>query len=170
VVYVGLEAMVGSRLDKYKKRTSVDTNRKAIELLKEIASRCTRASWSIRTSRSRTSGTLKRRSRRSVRRGHLHGVSRLHPGPSSGIRIRTTILSTPISTMTACTRSCDEAGHEPLLRALRQAVTGGASGESSEGQQGQSPFRETVKIIYLGTRYIFAMRNIYKDYLPKKRA
>jgi len=27
---------VGSRLDKYKKRTSVDTNRKAIELLKEI--------------------------------------------------------------------------------------------------------------------------------------
>ena len=29
------------------------------------------------------------------------------------------------------------------------------------------PFREMVKIIYLGTRYIFSMRNIYKDYLPK---
>jgi DNA polymerase III delta prime subunit len=30
------------------------------------------------------------------------------------------------------------------------------------------PFREMVKIIYLGTRYIFAMRNIYKDYLPQR--
>jgi hypothetical protein len=31
------------------------------------------------------------------------------------------------------------------------------------------PFKELVRIIYLGTRYIFAMRNIYKDYLPKNR-
>jgi hypothetical protein len=30
------------------------------------------------------------------------------------------------------------------------------------------PFRELMKIIVLATRYIFAMRNIYKDYLPKK--
>jgi hypothetical protein len=30
------------------------------------------------------------------------------------------------------------------------------------------PFREMVRIIYLGTRYIFAMRNIYKDYLPQR--
>jgi hypothetical protein len=30
------------------------------------------------------------------------------------------------------------------------------------------PFKEMVKIIFLATRYIFSMRNIYKDYLPKK--
>jgi radical SAM superfamily enzyme YgiQ (UPF0313 family) len=29
------------------------------------------------------------------------------------------------------------------------------------------PFREVVKSIAMGTRYIFALRNIYKDYLPK---
>jgi len=36
ILYVGLEAMDARRLDNYKKKTTVETNRRAIEILREI--------------------------------------------------------------------------------------------------------------------------------------
>ena len=169
VVYVGLEAMVGSRLDKYKKRTSVETNRKAVELLKEIgitlhASFMVDPDFSVQDFRDLETEIMK------VCPAEVT-FTVFSPSPGTDLwkqhkddyivdpylyyDCMHTILPTKLN------MNLFYAHFAKLSRVALQA-------NPLRVNKVKVPFREMVKIIYLGTRYIFAMRNIYKDYLPKK--
>ena len=169
VVYVGLEAMVGSRLDKYKKRTSVDTNRKAIELLKEIgitlhASFMVDPDFSVQDFRDLEQEVMK------VCPAEVT-FTVFSPSPGTDLwkhhkddyivdpylyyDCMHTILPTKLN------MNLFYAHFARLSRVAMQA-------NPLRVNKVKVPLMETLKIIYLGTKYIFAMRNIYKDYLPKK--
>ncbi len=169
VVYVGLEAMVGSRLDKYKKRTNVETNRRAVDLLKEIgitlhASFMVDPDFSVQdfldlekeimkvcpaevtfTVFSPSPGT---------ELWHQHKEDYI-VDPYLYYDCMHTILPTKLD------MRLFYAHFAKLSRVALQA-------NPLRINKVKVPFREMVRIIFLGTRYIFSMRNIYKDYLPGK--
>ncbi|HUI45038.1 MAG TPA: radical SAM protein [Nitrospirota bacterium] len=165
VVYVGLEAMVGSRLDKYKKRTNVDTNRKAVELLKEIgitlhASFMVDPDFSVQDFRDLEVEIMK------VCPAEVT-FTVFSPSPGTVLwkehkddyivdpylyyDCMHTILPTKLDL------NLFYAHFAKLSRVALQA-------NPLRVNKVKVPFREMVKIIYLGTRYIFSMRNIHKDY------
>ena len=169
VVYVGLEAMVGSRLDKYKKRTTVDTNRKAIEILKEIgitlhASFMVDPDFSVQDFRDLEKEIMK------VCPAEVT-FTVFSPSPGTDLwkehkddyivdpylyyDCMHTILPTKLD------MNLFYAHFAKLSRVALEA-------NPLRVNKVKVPFRELIKIIFLGTRYIFAMRNIYKDYLPQK--
>jgi len=165
VVYVGLEAMVGSRLDKYKKRTNVDTNRKAIALLKEIgitlhASFMVDPDFSVQDFRDLEVEIMK------VCPAEVT-FTVFSPSPGTDLwnqhkddyivdpylyyDCMHTILPTKLNL------NLFYAHFARLSRVALQA-------NPLRVNKVKVPFWEMVKIIYLGTRYIFTMRNIHKDY------
>jgi len=169
VVYVGLEAMVGSRLDKYKKRTSVDTNRKAIEILKEIgitlhASFMVDPDFSVQDFRD-----LEKEIMKVCPAEVTFTVFSPSPGTELWKQHKDNYIVDPylyydcMHTIlpTKLDRNKFYAHFAKLSRVALQA-------NPLRVNKIKIPFREMVRIIYLGTRYIIAMRNIYKDYLPKK--
>jgi hopanoid C-3 methylase len=169
VVYVGLEAMVGSRLDKYNKRTNVETNRKAVGLLKEIgitlhASFMVDPDFSVQafldlekeimlvcpaevtfTVFSPSPGT-------ELWKKHQDGYI---VDPYLYYDCMHTILPTKLD------RRLFYAHFAKLSRVALQA-------NPLRVNKVKVPFKDLVKIIFLGTRYIFSMRNIYKDYPSQK--
>jgi radical SAM superfamily enzyme YgiQ (UPF0313 family) len=168
VVYVGLEAMVGSRLDKYKKRTNVDTNRKAVELLKEIgitlhASFMVDPDFSVQDFKD-----LEKEIMKVCPAEVTFTVFSPSPGtelwqqhkddyivdPYLYYDCMHTILPTRLDMNTFY------AHFAKLSRVALQA-------NPLRVNKVKVPFKEMMKIIYLGTRYIFSMRNIYKDYVLK---
>ena len=169
VVYVGLEAMVGSRLDKYKKRTSVDTNRKAVELLKEIgitlhASFMVDPDFSVQDFKD-----LEKEIMKVCPAEVTFTVFSPSPGTDLWKQHKDDYIVDPylyydcMHTIlpTKLDRNLFYAHFAKLSRVALQA-------NPLRINKVKVPLRETIRIIYLGTRYIFAMRNIYKDYLPKK--
>jgi len=171
VVYVGLEAMVGFRLDKYKKRTSVDTNREAIALLKDIgitlhASFMVDPDFSVQDFQD-----LEKEIVKVCPAEVTFTVFSPSPGTELWRRHKDDYIVDPyiyydcMHTIlpTKLDMNLFYAHFAKLSRVALQA-------NPLRVNKVKVPFRETVKIIYLGTRYIFSMRNIYKDYLPKNRA
>lgn len=169
VVYVGLEAMVGSRLDKYKKRTNVETNRKAVELLKEIgitlhASFMVDPDFSVQDFKD-----LEKEIMRVCPAEVTFTVFSPSPGTELWKQHKDDYIVDPylyydcMHTIlpTKLDMNLFYAHFAKLSRVALQA-------NPLRVNKVKVPFREMVKIIYLGTRYIFAMRNIYKDYLPGK--
>ncbi|HTG00645.1 MAG TPA: radical SAM protein [Nitrospirota bacterium] len=167
VVYVGLEAMVSSRLDKYKKRTNVDTNRRAVELIKEIgitlhASFMVDPDFSVQDFKDLEVEIMK------VCPAEVT-FTVFSPSPGTDLwqqhsndyivdpylyyDCMHTILPTKLD------MNLFYAHFAKLSRVALQA-------NPLRVNKVKVPFREIVKIIYLGTRYILAMRNIYRDYLP----
>jgi radical SAM superfamily enzyme YgiQ (UPF0313 family) len=168
VVYVGLEAMVGSRLDKYNKRTNVEINRQAIALLREIgitlhASFMVDPDFSVEDFRLLEKEVIK---------VCPAEVSFTVFSPSPGTELwkhhkndyivdpylyydcMHTILPTRLDL------KLFYAHFAKLSRVALQA-------NPLRVNKVKVPFREIIKVIALGTRYIFALRNIYKAYLPK---
>ena len=169
VVYVGLEAMVGSRLDKYKKRTNVDTNRKAVELLKEIgitlhASFMVDPDFSVQDFRD-----LEKEIMKVCPAEVTFTVFSPSPGTELWKQHKDDYIVDPylyydcMHTIlpTKLPMNRFYAHFSKLSRVALQA-------NPLRVNKVRVPFREMIKIIYLGTRYIFAMRNIYKDYLPQR--
>ncbi len=169
VVYVGLEAMVGSRLDKYKKRTNVDTNRKAVDLLKEIgitlhASFMVDPDFSVQDFRDLEAEIMK------VCPAEVtFTVFSPSPGTDLWHKHKDDYIVDPylyydcMHTIlpTRLDMRLFYAHFAKLSRVALQA-------NPLRVNKVKVPFREMIKIIFLGTRYIFSMRNIYKDYLPVK--
>jgi radical SAM superfamily enzyme YgiQ (UPF0313 family) len=169
VVYVGLEAMVGSRLDKYKKRTNVDTNRKAVELLKEIgitlhASFMVDPDFSVQDFKD-----LEKEIMKVCPAEVTFTVFSPSPGTDLWKQHKDDYICDPylnydcMHTILPTTLNMNlfYAHFAKLSRVALQA-------NPLRVNKVKVPFRETLRIIYLATRYIFAMRYIYKDYLPKK--
>ena len=169
VVYVGLEAMVGSRLDKYKKRTNVDTNRKAVELLKEIgitlhASFMVDPDFSVQDFKD-----LEKEIMLVCPAEVTFTVFSPSPGTDLWKQHKDDFIVDPylyydcMHTIlpTKLPMKLFYAHFAKLSRVALQA-------NPLRVHKVKVPFKEMVKIIILATRYIFSMRNIYKDYLPKK--
>jgi hopanoid C-3 methylase len=168
VVYVGLEAMVGSRLDKYKKRTSVDTNRKAVELLKEIGITL-HASFMVDPDFSAQDFRDLEKEIMAVCPAEVT-FTVFSPSPGTDLwkehkddyivdpYLYYDCMHTILPTKLDLNRFY--AHFAKLSRVALQA-------NPLRVNKVKVPFREMVKIIWLGTRYIFAMRNIYKDYAKK---
>ncbi len=169
VLYVGLEAMVGSRLDKYKKRTTVDTNRKAVELLKAIgitlhASFMVDPDFSVQDFRD-----LEQEVRNVCPAEASFTVFSPSPGTDLWNRHRDDYIVDPyryydcMHTIlpTKLDRKLFYAHFARLSRVALEA-------NPLRVNRVKVPFREIAKVIYLGTRYIFSLRNIYKDYPPEK--
>lgn len=169
VVYVGLEAMVGSRLDKYKKRTNVETNRRAVELLKEIgitlhASFMVDPDFSVQDFRD-----LEKEIMRVCPAEVTFTVFSPSPGTELWNQHKDDYIVDPylyydcMHTIlpTKLDMRLFYAHFAKLSRVALQA-------NPLRVNRVKVPFKELVKIIFLGTRYILSMRNIYKDYQTKK--
>jgi len=170
VVYVGLEAMVGSRLDKYKKRTNVDTNRKAVELLREIgitlhASFMVDPDFSVQDFKD-----LEKEIMKVCPAEVTFTVFSPSPGTDLWRQHKDDYIVDPylyydcMHTIlpTKLDMRLFYAHFAKLSRVALQA-------NPLRVNKVRVPFREMIKVIFLGTRYIFSLRNIYKDYLPKAR-
>ncbi len=169
IVYVGLEAMDEARLNDYKKRTSVEINKKAVQILREAgillhASLMVDPGFSVEDFRrleqvivdlvpSEVSFTVFSPSP-GTELWHKHKNDYIID-PYLYYDCMHTVLPTKmdIKLFYAHFARLYSIGwrHNPL-RLNRTKV----------------PFREMLRSIGKGTMYIIAMRNIYKDYLPKQ--
>jgi radical SAM superfamily enzyme YgiQ (UPF0313 family) len=170
VVYVGLEAMVGSRLEKYKKRTNVDTNRKAVELLREIGITL-HASFMVDPDFSVEDFRLLEKEIMNVCPAEVtFTVFSPSPGTELWQRHKDEYIVDPylyydcMHTIlpTKLDMNLFYAHFAKLSRIALQA-------NPLRVNRVKVPLRELARVIYLGTRYIFAMRNIYKDYVAKNK-
>ncbi len=170
VVYVGLEAMVGSRLEKYKKRTNVDTNRKAVELLREIGITL-HASFMVDPDFSVEDFRLLEKEIMNVCPAEVtFTVFSPSPGTELWQRHKDEYIVDPylyydcMHTIlpTKLDMNLFYAHFAKLSRIALQA-------NPLRVNRVKVPLRELARVIYLGTRYIFAMRNIYKDYVVKNK-
>jgi hopanoid C-3 methylase len=169
VVYVGLEAMVGSRLDKYNKLTNVEMNRQAIALLKEIGITL-HASFMVDPDFSVEDFRLLEKEVMNVCPAEV-SFTVFSPSPGTALweqhkneyivdpylyyDCMHTILPTRLDL------KLFYAHFSKLSRVAMQA-------NPLRVNKVKVPFMEIVKIIALGTRYVLALKNIYKAYLPKK--
>ena len=167
VVYVGLEAMVGSRLDKYNKRTNVNTNRQAIELLREIGITL-HASFMVDPDFSVEDFRMLEKEVINVCPAEV-SFTVFSPSPGTELWKRHkedyivdpylyydcmhTILPTKLDL------KLFYAHFAKLSRVAMQA-------NPLRVNKVKVPFMEIIKIIGLGTRYVLALKNIYKAYIP----
>ncbi len=167
VVYVGLEAMVGSRLDKYNKRTNVDINRQAVELLREIgitlhASFMVDPDFSVEDFRMLEKEVIK---------VCPAEVSFTVFSPSPGTELwkshKEDYIVDPYLYYD-CMHTILPAKLDLKLFYAHFAKLSRVAMQANplRVNKVKVPFREIIKIIGLGTRYILALKNIYKAYLP----
>jgi len=168
VVYVGLEAMVGSRLDKYKKRTNVETNRKAVGLLREIGITL-HASFMVDSDFSVEDFRLLEKEVMNVCPAEVSfTVFSPSPGTELWHQHKNDFIVDPYLYYDCMhtilpTKLDKQKFYAHFAKLSRIAL----SANPLRVNKVKVPFREIVKVIYLGTRYIFALRNIYKDYARK---
>lgn len=168
VVYVGLEAMVGSRLDKYKKRTSVDTNRKAVELLKELgitlhASFMVDPDFSVQDFRD-----LEKEVMKVCPAEASFTVFSPSPGTDLWHTHKNDFIVDPYLYYDCMhTILPTKLGMKKFYAHFAKLSRVALQANPLRVNKVKVPFREMLKIIYLGGRYIFSMKNIYKDYQQK---
>ena len=170
IVYVGLEAMDESRLKNYKKRTTVETNMKAISLLQEIgitlhASLMVDPDFSVEDFRS-VEKVIKLISPAEVsftvfspspgtELWHKHKDEFICNDPYLFYDCMHTLLPTKLKI---------KRFYEHFARLYRLAW----SANPLRVNNVRTPYNEVLKAIVNGTKYIFALRSIHKDYLPQR--
>lgn len=169
IVYVGLEAMDEGRLNDYKKRTSVETNRKAIQVLRDTgillhASLMVDPGFTVEDFRrleqviidlipAEVSFTVFSPSPGTELWHQYQGQYILDP------YLYYDCMHTVLPTKMELRRFY---AHFARLYSI------GWRYNPLRLNKVKVPFREVLKSIKMGTQYIFALRNIYKDYLPKQ--
>jgi radical SAM superfamily enzyme YgiQ (UPF0313 family) len=165
VVYVGLEAMVGSRLEKYKKRTNVDINRKAVDILREIgitlhASLIVDPDFTVEDFRQ-----LEREVSGLCPAEITFTVFSPSPGTELWRQHKDDYICDPYL-FYDCMHTILPTRLDMKLFYRHFARLSSIALRANPLKVGKVkfPFRELARVIYRGTKYIFAMRNIYKDY------
>ncbi len=169
IVYVGLEAMDEARLTDYNKRTTVDTNKNAVRILREIG---ILLHGSLMVDPGFTVEDF-RRLEKVIMDLIPAEVSFTVFSPSPGTELwhrhkndficdpylyydcMHTVLPTKMDMRRFYAHFARLYGIGWRYNPLRLNKT-------------KVPFREIVRSIVKGTKYVIAMRNIYKDYLPEK--
>jgi len=168
VVYVGLEAMVGSRLDKYKKRTNVETNRKAIEVLRDIGITL-HASFMVDPDFSVEDFQLLEKEIMNVCPAEVtFTVFSPSPGTELWQQHKDDYICDPYLFYDCMhtilpTRLKIKRFYQHFARLSSIALRA----NPLRVNKVRIPFKEMVRVIFLGTRFIFALRGIYRDY-PRK--
>jgi hopanoid C-3 methylase len=169
VVYVGLEAMVSSRLDNYNKRTNVEINRQAIALLREIGITL-HASFMVDPDFSVIDFRMLEQEVRNVCPAEVSfTVFSPSPGTELWEKHRNEFIIDPY-TYYDCMHTILKTKLDIRLFYAHFSRLSRIALEANplRVNKVKIPFRELIKVIALGSRYVFALRNIYKAYLPKK--
>jgi radical SAM superfamily enzyme YgiQ (UPF0313 family) len=167
VVYVGLESMSGNRLDNYNKRTNVETNRKAISILKGLgitlhASFIVDPDFSVEDFRE-----LEKEIMNVCPAEVTFTVFSPSPGTELWNKHKGDYICDPYL-FYDCMHSVlpTRLGLKKFYAHFARLSSVALRANPLRVNKVKVPFREMVRVIYLGTKYIFALRNIYKDYPP----
>lgn len=169
MVYVGLEAMTGERLEKLNKRTSVENNKKAVEILRELGITL-HASFMLDPDFGEEDfAGLKKEVQKVCPAEVTFTVFSPSPGtemwqkhkdnyikdPYKYYDCMHTILPTRLPIRKFYQRFSELYGIAFRANPLRINRT-------------RYPVKEVFTIISRGFKYVFALRNLYKEYEPKK--
>lgn len=168
IVYVGLEAMDEERLKDYKKRTSVETNKQAVQILREAgillhASLMVDPGFDVKDFR---------RLEKVIIDLIPAEVSFTVFSPSPGTELwnnhKNDFIIDPYLYYDCMHTVLPTKLDRKLFYAHFARLYGiGWRYNPIRLNKVKVPFREVIRSIGMGTRFIFAIRNIYKDYLPK---
>lgn len=169
MVAIGLEAMVGEQLEKMNKRTSVENNRKAVQIIKDLGLTL-RAQFMVDPSFSEEDFVALREEVMKICPAEVaFTVYSPSPGTEAWEQQKNnfikdpymyydcihTILPTKLPIRKFYQRLSDLYGSAFRANPLRL-------------NRIKFPIRELLKIIALGFQYVFAVRMLYKEYEPKK--
>jgi radical SAM superfamily enzyme YgiQ (UPF0313 family) len=169
IVYVGLEAMDEARLKDYKKRTSVDTNKKAVQILREAgillhASLMVDPGFSVEDFR-----RLEQVIVDLVPSVVSFTVFSPSPGTELWHKHKNDYIIDPYLYYDCMHTVLPTKMDRKLFYAhFARLYSIGWRHNPLRLNRTKVPFREVLRSIGKGTMYIIAMRNIYKDYLPKR--
>ena len=169
IVYVGLEAMDEERLKDYKKRTSVETNRKAVQILREAG---ILLHGSLMVDPGFTVEDF-RRLEKVIIELIPSEVSFTVFSPSPGTELwhkhqNDYIIDSYLYYDCMHTVLPTKMDMKKFYAHFARLYSLGWRHNPLRLNKTKVPFREIVRSIKNGTKYVIAMRNIYKDYLPKK--
>jgi len=170
IVYVGLEAMDEERLKDYKKRTSVETNKQAVQILRDAgillhASLMVDPGFSVEDFR---------RLEKVIIDLVPSEVSFTVFSPSPGTELwekhkNDFIIDSYLYYDCMHTVLPTKLDKKLFYAHFARLYSVGWRHNPLRLNRTKVPFREILRSIGKGTMYIIAMRNIYKDYLPKKQ-
>ncbi len=165
LVYVGLESMSGSRLDRYNKRTNVETNRKAVSILRDLgitlhASFIVDPDFSVEDFR-----MLEKEIMNVCPAEVTFTVFSPSPGTELWHKHKDDYICDPYL-FYDCMHSVlpTRLDLRKFYAHFSRLSSVALRANPLRVNKVKVPFREMVKVIYLGTRYIFSLRSIYKDY------
>ena len=165
LVYVGLESMSGSRLDTYNKRTNVETNRKAVAALRDLgitlhASFIVDPDFTVEDFRN-----LEKEIMNVCPAEVTFTVFSPSPGTELWHKHKEDYICDPYL-FYDCMHSVLPTRLElkKFYAHFARLSSVALRANPLRINKVKVPFREVAKIIYLGTKYIFALKNIYKDY------
>jgi radical SAM superfamily enzyme YgiQ (UPF0313 family) len=170
IVYVGLEAMDEARLKDYKKRTTVDTNKKAVQILRDAG---ILLHGSLMVDPGFTVEDF-RRLEQVILDLIPSEVSFTVFSPSPGTELwhqhkNDFIIDSYLYYDCMHTVLPTKLDRKLFYAHFARLYSIGWRHNPLRLNKTKVPFREIVRSISNGTKYIIAMRNIYKDYLPKKK-
>ncbi|RJQ13939.1 MAG: radical SAM protein [Nitrospiraceae bacterium] len=168
LVYVGLEAMRGSQLKNYNKRTDVETNRKAVSILREIgitlhASFIVDPDFTVEDFQSLEKDVLDLCPAEVT-------FTVLSPAPGTELfqKYKNDFICDPYL-FYDCMHAIipTRLGLKKFYAHFGRLSSVALRANPLRVNKVKVPRKEIMKVIYLGTKYIFALRNIYKDYSLK---
>jgi radical SAM superfamily enzyme YgiQ (UPF0313 family) len=171
IVYVGLEAMDEARLADYRKRTTVDTNKKAVQILRETG---ILLHGSLMVDPGFTVEDFRRLEKVIIDLIPAE-VSFTVFSPSPGTELwhkhKNDFICDPYLYYDCMhTVLPTKMDLRRFYAHFSRLYSIGWRYNPLRLNKTKVPFRELVRSIVKGTKYVIAMRNIYKDYLPKKAA
>lgn len=171
MVYVGLEAMVGEQLTKLNKRTNVETNRKAVEILREL-DLTLHASFMVDPDFTEEDFKALQKEVRNVAPAEItFTVYSPSPGTEAWHKHKDKFIMDPYDYYD-CMHTILPTKLE--LRRFYQQFSGlyGTSFRVNplRLKKIKFPLKELVKVIYIGVKYIIAVRKLYNEYPPYKAA
>jgi radical SAM superfamily enzyme YgiQ (UPF0313 family) len=168
MVYVGLEAMIGERLLKLNKRTTVETNRKAVEILKELGITL-HASFMLDPDFDEGDfSALQEEVRKICPAEVTFTVFAPSPGTEQWEKHRNDFIKDPY-VYYDCMHTILPT-RLPLRRFYQNFSDLYATAFRANPlrlNKVKFPIRELATVISRGFKYVFAVRNLYKEYEPR---
>lgn len=170
LLYVGIESMDKSRLDEYSKRTDVETNRKAVSLLKELGISL-HAAFIVHPEFTVEDFRMLEKEIEYVRPAEV-AFTVLSPSPGTKFWYdnKDRFICDPYRFYDCMhsilpTRLPIKLFYQHFGRLNSLAMRA----NPLRVNKVKVPFKDLIKAISGGTKYIFSLYNIYRDYLPEKQ-
>ncbi len=169
IVYVGLEAMDDKRLGNYEKRTTVETNRKAVSILRELdiilhASFMVDPNFSLQDFRGLEKEVL------NVLPAEV-SFTVFSPSPGSALwyKHKADFICADPYLFYDCFHTLlpTKLDIKTFYQHFARLYTIGWRGNPLRINKVRVPFAEVIKSIIYGTKYIMALKKIYQDYPSK---